>query len=544
MDQNGRGSPSTQFLSLKKNKSQKPVIKRPAAAAFEADHDHRGTKRGIQNTQYIDEVEGRVIKGIRNDSQASDEEEEDKLPLVIPLIVKNQWRLPGEGSPAPSSNGIGAVFTEQQPTPIPMASSSSNNCNNGTPAGIPVSIPPREEPKWGLNVMKKPALDKPIESTLNLDTSVVEATPMTEDERAIAALISEARGETTSNKIITSLPILAENAVPGLDDLQDETDKYRHDVALRPDEPTLDEYDKVPVDQIGAAMLRGMGWKEGEGLGKNKTVVTPILSARRPALLGLGAKPQPIVENKADKRRIPKPNEYKPEKAVDTPPPPSLSRRKGSAESDEDADVALDFRIDDKVVITAGKNKGVAGYIIEKKERSGGLQFKVQLKNGDVVKAYFDEVKLYSKSTNGASDYRPSPSKPTSNSSLPLKSWLRPHIRLVHLDDTIVSKSLAGGKHLDQSCTVQDVIPGQGAIVKTSHGDIVDHIVDRHVETYVPSAGKTVLVVKNEDTELVGQTGRILEKDKRNERALVQLEHDFEIRTFAYDDIAEYVEVL
>lgn len=28
-------------------------------------------------------------------------------------------------------------------------------------------------------------------------------------------------------------------------------------------------YDKVPIDLIGAALLRGMGWKEGMGVGLN-----------------------------------------------------------------------------------------------------------------------------------------------------------------------------------------------------------------------------------------------------------------------------------
>lgn len=33
---------------------------------------------------------------------------------------------------------------------------------------------------------------------------------------------------------------------------------------------TIEDYEKVPIDQFGQAMLRGMGWKDGEGIGKNK----------------------------------------------------------------------------------------------------------------------------------------------------------------------------------------------------------------------------------------------------------------------------------
>ncbi|KAJ2783563.1 DNA primase large subunit Spp2 [Coemansia javaensis] len=48
-------------------------------------------------------------------------------------------------------------------------------------------------------------------------------------------------------------------------------------------------YDRVPVEEFGAAMLRGMGWSEG-GDGRPE----PANADRpRPSLLGLGAKPLP-----------------------------------------------------------------------------------------------------------------------------------------------------------------------------------------------------------------------------------------------------------
>lgn len=35
-------------------------------------------------------------------------------------------------------------------------------------------------------------------------------------------------------------------------------------------EPTIDDYESVPISDYGLAMLRGMGWKEGMVLGKNQ----------------------------------------------------------------------------------------------------------------------------------------------------------------------------------------------------------------------------------------------------------------------------------
>ncbi|VDM18027.1 unnamed protein product, partial [Wuchereria bancrofti] len=50
------------------------------------------------------------------------------------------------------------------------------------------------------------------------------------------------------------------------------------------------DYDSVPIEVFGLAVLRGCGWREGEGIGKtNKKVVPLRISTRRPKGLGLGA---------------------------------------------------------------------------------------------------------------------------------------------------------------------------------------------------------------------------------------------------------------
>ncbi|TDH71997.1 hypothetical protein CCR75_003168 [Bremia lactucae] len=97
-----------------------------------------------------------------------------------------------------------------------------------------------------------------------------------------------------------STPILQQNAVPGLDELHDVVDKYRHDVALRPDAPDVhsEVYDFVPVEDFGAALLRGMGWKgdvDAEDIG--------AAPQPRHKLLGLGAIKRPSLPGKDKKKR-------------------------------------------------------------------------------------------------------------------------------------------------------------------------------------------------------------------------------------------------
>ncbi|XP_071441237.1 G-patch domain and KOW motifs-containing protein-like [Hetaerina americana] len=54
-------------------------------------------------------------------------------------------------------------------------------------------------------------------------------------------------------------------------------------------EATLEDYESVPVEDFGKAMLRGMGWEPGKGIGKNQRVVPPSAPQLRPKGLGLGA---------------------------------------------------------------------------------------------------------------------------------------------------------------------------------------------------------------------------------------------------------------
>ena len=97
----------------------------------------------------------------------------------------------------------------------------------------------------------------------------------------------------------------------------DETDAYKQDVVTRPDsvcavlffvlagarltgsswQASLADYERVPVALFGAALLRGMGWKEGTAASRTRSGrVEPWLPAARPALLGIGAKERPAED--------------------------------------------------------------------------------------------------------------------------------------------------------------------------------------------------------------------------------------------------------
>lgn len=69
-----------------------------------------------------------------------------------------------------------------------------------------------------------------------------------------------------------------------------EDEIVEQDISSKPDEDSIEQYKEVPVDQFGAALLRGMGWKQN----KSKSVESsgmPLLERRKKGvLLGIGAK--------------------------------------------------------------------------------------------------------------------------------------------------------------------------------------------------------------------------------------------------------------
>ncbi|KAL9605145.1 MAG: hypothetical protein Q9219_000079 [cf. Caloplaca sp. 3 TL-2023] len=116
----------------------------------------------------------------------------------------------------------------------------------------------------------------------------------TADEEALEALMGDGAKKST-----LVVPMISQSGDDGLRNGTanfSEEDQFRSDVASRPDSATLDDYARVPVEEFGLGMLRGMGWKEGEVVGKRKDQVSKArVVERRPALLGIGAKEVPGV---------------------------------------------------------------------------------------------------------------------------------------------------------------------------------------------------------------------------------------------------------
>jgi hypothetical protein len=219
-------------------------VKRPRLALGDDDEDDSNKQQEISGW---DAAEGGAV-----DIGGPKEKEQ---PLVIPALPNRDWRKEAQRkrlAKAPHTQVRNEVVTEDM-----------------------------EEPKvqYGLTILKKEEKQENGE-----EEAAAAAEPM---EDVKDGLTEEQRLE---KKAIDALV----NGKSGDDDLviplHKEEESFLDDVRNAPDAPTLDAYEATPIEGFGAALLRGMGWKDSEAVGKNGKPTKPREVKRRPALLGIGAK--------------------------------------------------------------------------------------------------------------------------------------------------------------------------------------------------------------------------------------------------------------
>ncbi|KAJ0397093.1 hypothetical protein P43SY_007981 [Pythium insidiosum] len=256
--------------------------------------------RGFETAKPVDATEHRVYVTDFDPSAvaALDGDGKPKKTLVIELIKTNQWKKEdsdsGAGSAAAAATTSDGAADEGAST-APVAASEPV---------VPASDLTEDERAANELLAEAQRLQQGGGSSGGMrDTTLVIPMASAQDGDALAAKrmqlfnLNAAPANATAEKAV---PILQQNAVPGLDELADVTEKYRHDVALRPEaqDVTSEVYDNVPVEEFGAAMLRGMGWKgsvdddkDGDGMGPKP----------RHKLLGLGATARPGAAGDANR---------------------------------------------------------------------------------------------------------------------------------------------------------------------------------------------------------------------------------------------------
>uniref|UniRef100_A0A8B9JM23 G-patch domain and KOW motifs-containing protein n=1 Tax=Astyanax mexicanus TaxID=7994 RepID=A0A8B9JM23_ASTMX len=337
-----------------------------------------------------------------------------------------------------------------------------------------------------------------------------------------------------------TIPLLMQNQVPeGFED----GDQIKVD--LRPESSTEADYDRVPVQAYGMAMLKGMGWKEGEGIGRTfKQDVKPIEHQLRPKGLGLGADLSAVKDlQPSGPRRIPKPGEEsgKDDESLVLAPGGCVQIKDGAHKDLYGKIEGVDpdnVRVVVKLAI-GGKSVTVSQYIIRLVPQKEYDKYSKDLKKEgkrdkerDRERQRRDEKEKHHETS--ADREKTSPAK-VSRTASPTPSWLQRDLRVRFID-----KTFKGGKYYNSKMRIEDVLTPHMCTCRTDEGRTLDDVKQSMLETIVPKHDADYIMVVL--GEYRGQVGRILKRDKEKCRAMVQLDH-YEEQVFKmdYDAICHYV---
>ncbi|KAG6813770.1 hypothetical protein H0H92_007722 [Tricholoma furcatifolium] len=220
-------------------------------------------------------------------SRLDKERPEKAAPLVIPALKNRDWRelarkrktavqyVPPSASAETGKDGsVGGLGTRDSINSGPVLS------------GLQYKAPV---------VKQEEEQSEPVPQQEDVKMDVEEDD---EDKAALRAILAGVNGAEHDGPVVDIIPTPVSEA-----------DAYKQDVEELPESASLDDYARVPVSQFGAALLRGMGWKEGTAATRKpgKGLVEPYLPESRPALLGIGAKEQEVYDDGSKKKGVKRP---------------------------------------------------------------------------------------------------------------------------------------------------------------------------------------------------------------------------------------------
>ncbi|KAG1362435.1 protein MOS2 [Cocos nucifera] len=325
--------------------------------------------------------------------------------------------------------------------------------------------------------------------------------------------------------------------------------RFKEDMKNLPEDRGFDEFNDIPIEGFGAALLAGYGWSEGKGIGRNNKGDTKVVQyERRAGTEGLGYVPSSTDPRKRKGQWVAREEKKEDEK-----------EKKGKEKEKE------------KILrVISGRHAGMKGKILKGSEAS-----KVILKlleTGEEVKLEGDMVVELGSAkeekflrrlnelrivemTDKREDRRSSDKRREERRSrdkevkkgedLHQRSdsgsgergrtvrWLKSHIRV-----RIISEDFMGGKLFLRKGEVVDVVgPNTCDLALDGSRELLQGVDQEILETALPRRGGPVLVLCGKHE---GVFGSLVERNKEDETAVIRDADTHCLITVRLEQIAEY----
>ncbi|KAM7339279.1 G-patch domain and KOW motifs-containing protein isoform X1 [Alexandromys fortis] len=327
--------------------------------------------------------------------------------------------------------------------------------------------------------------------------------------------------------------------------------------------PEEADYEAVPVEAYGLAMLRGMGWKPGKGIGNTfSQVVKPRVNSLRPKGLGLGANlmeaqalastgshhpPRPDGDREKDKEG--QPQGLIPGGAVVVLSGPYRGLY-GKVEGLDPDNVRAMVRlaVGNRIVTVSeyclrpvsqqefDSHTSQPGHVsktsTEQQNRTTGtaLSLKAPQNQEDSKRRQKDSERK----RKHPPDRQDGPVAKSEKTTTKNKHWLHRDLRVRFID-----KLHKGGRYYNTKMTIEDVPSPDTCVCRTDEGRVLEGVTENMLETLIPKGeGHRVMVVLGPHA---GKVGLLLSRDSVQSQALVQLGREKQVVEFHYDAVCQYM---
>ncbi|GAB1302605.1 G-patch domain and KOW motifs-containing protein [Apodemus speciosus] len=283
--------------------------------------------------------------------------------------------------------------------------------------------------------------------------------------------------------------------------------------------PEEADYEAVPVEAYGLAMLRGMGWKPGKGIGSTfSQVVKPRVNSVRPKCLGLGASLMEAQTLASAGSHHPRPD--------------------GDREKDKEGQ-PQGLMHGGAVVVLSGCYRGLYGKV--EGIDPDNVRAMVRLAAGNHIVNVSEyclrpvsQQEFDSHTSKLKPGERDGPVPKTEKAAPGNKHWLHRDLRVRFID-----KVHKGGRYYNTKMTIEDVLSPDTCVCRTDEGRVLEAVREDMLETLIPKGeGHRVMVVLGPHS---GKVGLLLSRDIAQSRALVQLGRDNRVVELHYDAICQYM---
>ena len=301
-------------------------------------------------------------------------------------------------------------------------------------------------------------------------------------------------------------------------DVSSNTSSLKFPGVVPQEESTLDDYNDVPISDFGEALMRGMGWEKGKGVGRNRKIVEPIDFDKQKRTLGVTIHEEEAAE--AEKLF----HEFKLGEYIEIA---------GGQDKGKHAKVLSLSLETSRCIVRLPSEEIIDLAIINIKKGSRQEYLKQRDDCQETVQDVFvaPPAKRVKQEKSSASKLSQNGSSKSTNSG---HAWLHRDLKV-----RVVSKEFSGGKYYCKKLDIVDIVDPWTCVCRTEGGRLLENVPQSILETVVPKKKGSLLMLLSKDNRF--EIAELEEKDSKSSSVVCVTLIEKDVVTASYDDVCQYI---